>query len=79
MSCPVDGDNRFGPRVASQCRPFDFTLLFEDAFFALLPAAIFLLSIAFRLPALLRAPVKVASHRLATTKLVCFFFFLKKG
>jgi hypothetical protein len=70
MSCPNGSDNQFGPRVLSQCRSFDFTLLFEDAIFALLPAALFLVLAAFRAPVLIRGPVKVTSHRLATWKLV---------
>lgn len=70
FSCPLGSDDRFGPRVTNQCRSFDFTLLFEDVFFTLLPAAIFLVSAILRLPLLLRAPVKVTSHHLATAKLV---------
>ncbi|KAF4849717.1 ABC transporter atnG [Colletotrichum siamense] len=48
-TCPLDSDNRFGPRIAFECRPFDFTLLFEDEIFHVLPAAIFLLLIPVRL------------------------------
>jgi hypothetical protein len=70
MSCPLGSDNVFGPRVCEGCRPFDFTLLFEDAIFAVLPAGMFLLLAACRLPSLIRAPIKVTSHRLATWKLV---------
>lgn len=70
MSCPWGSDNVFGPRVLEGCRPFDFTLLFEDAIFAVLPASTFLLLAACRLPSLIRAPIKVTSHRLATWKLV---------
>jgi hypothetical protein len=70
FSCPLGSDDRFGPRVTDHCRSFDFTLLFEDVFFALLPAAVFLVSAILRLPLLLRAPVKVTSHHLATAKLV---------
>lgn len=68
--CPLGSDDRVGPRVAYQCRSFDFTLLFEDVFFALLPAAVFLVAAFLRLPHLLRAPVKVTSHHLGTAKLV---------
>ncbi|OJJ45854.1 hypothetical protein ASPZODRAFT_98811 [Penicilliopsis zonata CBS 506.65] len=67
MSCP--SDNSFGPRVDPDCRSFDFTLLFEDAFFALAPAALFLLLVPSRLQRLWRAPVKSSSYRLAVIKL----------
>ena len=70
MACTTGIDNQFGPRVAVECRPFDFTLLFEDAIFTLLPGSLFLILSAFRLPVLIRSPVKVESHRLATWKLV---------
>lgn len=71
MSCPPKSDNNFGPRVNTLCRPFDFTLLFEDALFTILPASFFLIAVAARLMVLFRAPVKVTSYRLATWKLVC--------
>jgi hypothetical protein len=35
MQCPAGSDDGFGPRVNIACRPFDFTPLFEDAFFML--------------------------------------------
>ncbi|KAJ5765966.1 uncharacterized protein N7511_003582 [Penicillium nucicola] len=70
MSCPTGSDDILGPRVSVLCRPFDFTLLFEDAFFKVLPASLFLLVTATRLCVLVRAPVKVTSHRLATCKLI---------
>lgn len=70
MNCPQGSDNIFGPRVLEACRPFDFTLLFEDAILTAVPAGTFLLLALFRLPALIRSPVKINSHRLATYKLV---------
>ncbi|KAJ5307053.1 hypothetical protein N7508_006068 [Penicillium antarcticum] len=69
MSCSAGSDNVLGPRVSVLCRPFDFTLLFEDVLFTLLPASLFLLVVAVRLCVLVRAPMKVTSHRLATWKL----------
>ena len=68
-SCPPEADIQFGPRVDPSCRPFDFTLLFEDGFFIALPAAVFLLLLPWRLRLLFKAPVKVVSYRLATWKL----------
>jgi hypothetical protein len=78
MSCPSRSDNVFGPRVLEECRPFDFTLLFEDAIFAVVPAGIFLLLAACRLPSLIRTPIKVTSHRLATWKLVGDSLIMKR-
>lgn len=62
----------FGPRIDPDCRLFDFTLLFEDAFFSLLPAALFLVLIPPRLCVLWRVPTKLRSYRLAIVKLVKF-------
>lgn len=68
--CTAGADNQFGPRVAVSCREFDFTLLFEDAFFSALPAALFLILIGPSLRVLHSSPVKVTSHKLAVLKLV---------
>ncbi|EGR46616.1 uncharacterized protein TRIREDRAFT_66111 [Trichoderma reesei QM6a] len=43
MGCPPGSDWSFGPQVDPRCRPFDFTLLFEDIFFVTLPAALLLI------------------------------------
>ncbi|PTB72853.1 P-loop containing nucleoside triphosphate hydrolase protein [Trichoderma longibrachiatum ATCC 18648] len=43
MGCPPGSDWSFGPQVDPGCRPFDFTLLFEDIFFVTLPAALLLI------------------------------------
>ncbi|KAL4796747.1 hypothetical protein BDV19DRAFT_387940 [Aspergillus venezuelensis] len=43
MDCPSTADRLFGPRVNTACRNFDFTVYFEDIFFACLPSALFLL------------------------------------
>lgn len=70
MVCPVGVDNQFGPRVAVNCREYDFTLLFEDAFFSALPAALLLIGIGPRLYSLHNRPLKVTSQKLAVLKLV---------
>lgn len=70
LACPFDSDNQFGPRVNVACRLFDFTLLFEDVFFGVLPAALFLLLVASRLQYLRTAPIKLTSYKLAIYKLV---------
>lgn len=69
--CPLDSDNRFGPQVLGQCRSFDFTLLFEDTIFTLLPAAVFLILAGCRILFLMKSTSKVTSHRQVTWKLVC--------
>ncbi|PYH94329.1 hypothetical protein BO71DRAFT_430061 [Aspergillus ellipticus CBS 707.79] len=69
--CVANSDNHFGPRVDPSCRPFDFTLLFEDAFFAVLPAALLMLLLPARLQLLRRAPVKMTTYRLAISKSIC--------
>jgi hypothetical protein len=70
MSCSAGSDNLLGPRVNLSCRPFDFTLLFEDALFTVLLTSLFFLAATARLSVLVRAPVKVNPHRLAAWKLV---------
>ncbi|OIW32628.1 P-loop containing nucleoside triphosphate hydrolase protein [Coniochaeta ligniaria NRRL 30616] len=42
MECSSSADNRFGPRVLTVCREFDFTLLFEQWMFGFLPDLLFL-------------------------------------
>ncbi|UKZ84066.1 hypothetical protein TrVFT333_011882 [Trichoderma virens FT-333] len=68
--CPAGADNRFGPRVNPSCRSFDFTLLFEDAIFTALPAALFLVLIPIQLWRISRTTIKIDSYILATWKLV---------
>ncbi|KAH8689094.1 putative multidrug resistance-associated protein [Talaromyces proteolyticus] len=67
--CPVGADSQLGPRVAFDCRAFDFTLLFEDIFFGALPAAVFLLIVGVRIRYLQGSIVKVIGHKLAVSKL----------
>ncbi|KAL6871928.1 P-loop containing nucleoside triphosphate hydrolase protein [Trichoderma novae-zelandiae] len=43
MGCPPGADRSFGPQVDPRCRPFDFTLLFEDIFLVTVPAALLLI------------------------------------
>lgn len=70
--CPPGADNLLGPRVETACRPFDFTLLFEDTFFTVIPAVTFLLLLPLQLRQLLKAQTKLNSYALATWKLVRF-------
>ena len=68
--CPFGADNQLAPRISIQCRPFDFTLLFEDILFGCLPPAVFLLLVPPWLYALRNRSVKVDSYKLAIPKLV---------
>ncbi|KAL4939785.1 hypothetical protein BDV06DRAFT_230810 [Aspergillus oleicola] len=65
-----EADDTFGPRVSVDCRGFDFTLLFEDIFLTLLPAACFLFLIPFRLRSIQHATIKLNSYTLAVCKLL---------
>ncbi|KXH61282.1 ABC transporter [Colletotrichum salicis] len=68
-SCLLGSDNQFGPRIDYNCRNFDFTLLFEDAIFLIIPSVVFLLLIPLRIFSIARTPVKVATYKLALWKL----------
>ncbi|OLN87448.1 Canalicular multispecific organic anion transporter 2-like protein 2 [Colletotrichum chlorophyti] len=56
MTCSAFSDNSFGPRVGINCRSFDFTLQFEDMFFACLPSALFILLAPSNIVTLLKKP-----------------------
>lgn len=44
--CDIVVQDAFGPTVAAECHNgFDFTLLFEESFFTILPCSLFLLSL----------------------------------
>lgn len=73
--CPVNSDNLFEVRVDVNCRAFDFTLVFEEILFSILPSIIFLLWLMPRLAILQRSPVKSKSFKLAIYKSVCMLFF----
>ncbi|OKL57766.1 hypothetical protein UA08_06882 [Talaromyces atroroseus] len=57
MSCTFAADKVFGPVVAPCRRVFDFTLFFEELFFALLPSSLLLIGAAVRLSVLVQRPV----------------------
>lgn len=68
--CISSTDTSFGPFVGPECRDgFDFTLVFEQSIFVLLPAALLLVLAPIRLFRLRNVPVKVAGRRLRTVKL----------
>jgi len=74
--CPPWSDNQVGPRIDPACRSFDFTLLFEDAFFIALPASLFIATLPIRWIYLWNIPAKLTSCRLALWKLTLFFGLL---
>ncbi|KAL3955773.1 hypothetical protein ACCO45_011336 [Purpureocillium lilacinum] len=68
--CAPTADAAFGPAVAPGCRHgFDFTLVFEQSIFVLLPAALLLVAAPLRLARLAKAPVFVGAPRLRVSKL----------
>lgn len=56
MACVASSDIAFGPQIATQCRTFDFTLLFEDIVFSCVPAGLLLLLLSTQIILLLRRP-----------------------
>ncbi|KAF6834852.1 ABC transporter [Colletotrichum musicola] len=71
MACSAFSDRSFGPRVDPDCRSFDFTLRFEDIFFACLPSALFILLAPSRIALLLRQPTAFSLRsKLLAAKLV---------
>ncbi|KAJ5802794.1 multidrug resistance-associated protein [Penicillium pulvis] len=71
-----EADNAFGPVMDSGCRDgFDFTLLFEQATFGLIPAVAFLLLSPVRLQSLAKCEVRIQFNRLRSAKLTTIFAF----
>lgn len=66
----TDADNSFGPSVQTSCRAFDFTLLFEQIFFCLVPAAAFIFVALFRLRKLRQRQVTASGLGLQVVKQV---------
>ncbi|PTB70684.1 P-loop containing nucleoside triphosphate hydrolase protein [Trichoderma citrinoviride] len=61
--CAPTADAAFGPVVDAACRGgFDFTLVFEQSIFVLLPASLLILVAPLRLIQLRKASVKVTDH-----------------
>ena len=71
MECTFEAERSFGPPVSQCRRPFDFTLLFEQAIFQLVPSCLFLLGALARLFILSRSPERaIAGGILHNLKLV---------
>ncbi|KAL6698201.1 P-loop containing nucleoside triphosphate hydrolase protein [Trichoderma pleuroticola] len=61
--CAPTADAAFGPVVDAACRDgFDFTLVFEQSIFVLLPASLLVLVAPLRLIQLRKSPIKVVDH-----------------
>lgn len=72
--CAPTADAAFGPVVDAACRDgFDFTLVFEQSIFVLLPAAMLILMAPLRLLQLRKSPIKVADQASRMIKLVSCF------
>ncbi|KAM0524595.1 hypothetical protein ACHAPE_000693 [Trichoderma viride] len=68
--CAPTADAAFGPVVDAACRDgFDFTLVFEQSVFVLLPAAMLVLMAPLRLLQLHKSPIKVADQASRMIKL----------
>lgn len=74
MDCPPGSEQYFGPQVDPRCRPFDFTLLFEDIFFVAVPAVVFLTLAPIQIWGLFRrrAAFSVRSRAIRRWKAVAF-------
>lgn len=72
--CAPTADAAFGPVVDAACRDgFDFTLVFEQSVFVLLPAAMLVLMAPLRFLQLRKSPIKVAGYASRMIKLVSRF------
>ena len=72
--CSLEADNAFGPVMNPRCRDgFDFTLVFEQAIFGLVPAVAFLIISPVRLQILAKCDVRIQFNRLRSAKLVGTF------
>jgi hypothetical protein len=63
-------DQVIGPRVNPSCRAFDFTLYFQDLFFAITPNALLLLLLILPVVSLVKARDVVRRTRLVAIKAV---------
>ncbi|TGJ80985.1 hypothetical protein E0Z10_g7773 [Xylaria hypoxylon] len=59
MDCTFEAEEWFGPTVTECRRAFDFTLLFEELFFKLLPSILFLVAAVARVAVLAKSPPRV--------------------
>lgn len=72
-TCP--GDTSLGPQVFGCRDDFDFTVQFEQTFFSLVPAAIYIVISLSRAALLTRKPTIVSAPGLQLAKLVCIRHF----
>ncbi|KAL4734230.1 P-loop containing nucleoside triphosphate hydrolase protein [Aspergillus similis] len=70
LPCVAAADAAFGPRVSVACRAFDFTVYFEDLFFACVPAALFLLCCPASACLLWKEPCRIKRSKLLIWKLI---------
>ncbi|KAI0404995.1 putative ATP-binding cassette transporter [Xylaria palmicola] len=70
MDCTFEADKSFGPAVPECRRPFDFTLLFGELFFRLLPSALFLAVAVMRIAVLAKRSPRARLGSLYFAKIV---------
>ncbi|KAH7024666.1 P-loop containing nucleoside triphosphate hydrolase protein [Microdochium trichocladiopsis] len=63
MPCSKGSDQGIGPQIDPACREFDFTLLFEDIFFGVVPYGLFLLFVSVRIWLLWKRPERAFVHK----------------
>lgn len=69
--CSIHVENQFGPSVDVSCyHGFDFTLLFEEAFFSIAPSSAFILAALLQLVYLKNESTKVRGGYIHILKLV---------
>lgn len=69
VQCGFTADTDFGPSVISCRREFDFTILFEEAVFVIIPGCIFIVAAVASILFLRQAPMLVHRGRLHSLKL----------
>lgn len=74
VGCTLVADGQFGPIVDGCREDFDFTLMFEQYIFTLLPASILLAITPFRLRQLYILPKAVKGAKLRYWKIVSTMF-----
>lgn len=71
-ACADTNDQSLGPNVLGCRGDFDFTIRFEQLFFSLVPAVIFILASPWRIALLARRPTIVGAPLLRLAKTVSF-------
>jgi ATP-binding cassette subfamily C (CFTR/MRP) protein 1 len=68
--CVLADDDTFGPQVHNCRDGFDFTLLFEQVIFTIVPVAMLLMASPFRILHLIRRPIVLAGRRIVESQIL---------